>query len=246
MRRHPGRGEAGRAVTAARRRPRPRGAAVGAPDRRRPDVRPVAARACSAPGGCPRPARSILAVNHSHNIDGPMLMGTAPAARALPDQEGGVRRPARPVPARHRPAEGGPARPPTAPRSPTRSACWRDGGVLGIFPEGTRGEGDFASLRAGLAYFAVRSRRPDRARRGAGQRRRGADGWSRRCRRCAAGSTSSSATPSRPATAADGVRAPRWTRPPRASRSSSPRTWTTPGGSPAAGNAGRSTGARRH
>jgi 1-acyl-sn-glycerol-3-phosphate acyltransferase len=34
------------------------------------------------------------------------------------------------------------------------------GGVLGIFPEGTRGEGDFASLRAGLAYFAVRSGAP--------------------------------------------------------------------------------------
>lgn len=35
-----------------------------------------------------------------------------------------------------------------------------DGGVLGIFPEGTRGEGDFASLRAGLAYFAVRGGAP--------------------------------------------------------------------------------------
>ena len=32
--------------------------------------------------------------------------------------------------------------------------------MLGIFPEGTRGEGDFASLRAGLAYFAVRSGAP--------------------------------------------------------------------------------------
>ncbi|MER7036176.1 lysophospholipid acyltransferase family protein, partial [Streptomyces albidoflavus] len=35
-----------------------------------------------------------------------------------------------------------------------------NGGALGIFPEGTRGEGDFASLRAGLAYFAVRGRAP--------------------------------------------------------------------------------------
>src|SRR5690606_21400183 len=34
------------------------------------------------------------------------------------------------------------------------------GGVLGIFPEGTRGEGNFASIRAGLAYFAVRSGAP--------------------------------------------------------------------------------------
>ncbi|MFD5542162.1 lysophospholipid acyltransferase family protein, partial [Streptomyces sp. NPDC127079] len=34
------------------------------------------------------------------------------------------------------------------------------GGVLGIFPEGSRGDGDFAALRAGLAYFAVRSGAP--------------------------------------------------------------------------------------
>ena len=34
------------------------------------------------------------------------------------------------------------------------------GGVLGIFPEGSRGDGDFATLRAGLAYFAVRSGAP--------------------------------------------------------------------------------------
>jgi 1-acyl-sn-glycerol-3-phosphate acyltransferase len=34
------------------------------------------------------------------------------------------------------------------------------GGVLGIFPEGTRGSGDFAELRTGLAYFAVRSGAP--------------------------------------------------------------------------------------
>jgi 1-acyl-sn-glycerol-3-phosphate acyltransferase len=36
----------------------------------------------------------------------------------------------------------------------------KNGGVLGIFPEGSRGEGDFAALRAGLAYFAVRSGAP--------------------------------------------------------------------------------------
>lgn len=39
-------------------------------------------------------------------------------------------------------------------------AVLEHGGVLGIFPEGTRGDGDFASLRAGLAYFAVRSGAP--------------------------------------------------------------------------------------
>ena len=50
-------------------------------------------------------------------------------------------------------------RPPTDGDHP-RARRADDGGVLGIFPEGTRGEGDFASLRAGLAYFAVRSGAP--------------------------------------------------------------------------------------
>ncbi|MEU4211281.1 lysophospholipid acyltransferase family protein [Streptomyces sp. NPDC026206] len=101
----------------------------------------------------------ILAVNHSHNIDGPMVMGTAP----------------RPV---HflikREAFTGPLDPflrgigqlkvdrESADRAAISDALavLERGHVLGIFPEGTRGEGDFASLRAGLAYFAVRSGAP--------------------------------------------------------------------------------------
>ncbi len=101
----------------------------------------------------------ILAVNHSHIIDGPMLMGIAP----------------RPV---HflikREAFVGPLGPflrgigqiEVDRSSADRAAIQRalavleGGGVLGIFPEGTRGEGDFASLRSGLAYFAVRSGAP--------------------------------------------------------------------------------------
>lgn len=101
----------------------------------------------------------ILAVNHSHNIDGPMVMGTAP----------------RPV---HflikREAFTGPLDPflrgigqlkvdrESADRAAIGDALavLERGHVLGIFPEGTRGEGDFSSLRAGLAYFAVRSGAP--------------------------------------------------------------------------------------
>ncbi|QES50834.1 1-acyl-sn-glycerol-3-phosphate acyltransferase [Streptomyces venezuelae] len=98
----------------------------------------------------------ILAVNHSHNIDGPMLMGTAPRpVHFLIKKEAFV----------------GPLGPflegigqvkvdrTGTDRTAVTSALGvlADGGVLGIFPEGTRGEGDFASLRAGLAYFAVRS-----------------------------------------------------------------------------------------
>ncbi|MFF3121787.1 lysophospholipid acyltransferase family protein [Streptomyces sp. NPDC057908] len=101
----------------------------------------------------------ILAVNHSHNIDGPMLMGTAPRpVHFLIKKEAFV----------------GPLDPflhgigqlkvdrTTVDRTAITHAVGvlENGGVLGIFPEGTRGEGDFASLRAGLAYFAVRSGAP--------------------------------------------------------------------------------------
>lgn len=101
----------------------------------------------------------ILAVNHSHNIDGPMLMGTAPRpVHFLIKKEAFV----------------GPLDPfllgigqlkvdrTSTDRTAITNALGvlENGGVLGIFPEGTRGEGDFASLRAGLAYFAVRSGAP--------------------------------------------------------------------------------------
>jgi 1-acyl-sn-glycerol-3-phosphate acyltransferase len=101
----------------------------------------------------------ILAVNHAHNIDGPMLMGTAPRpVHFLIKKEAFV----------------GPLGPflegigqlkvdrHSADRNAIGNALQvlEHGGVLGIFPEGTRGEGDFASLRAGLAYFAVRSGAP--------------------------------------------------------------------------------------
>ncbi|QDY76070.1 1-acyl-sn-glycerol-3-phosphate acyltransferase [Streptomyces qinzhouensis] len=101
----------------------------------------------------------ILAVNHSHAVDGPMLMGTAPRpVHFLIKKEAFV----------------GPLDPfllgigqLKVDRSGTdRTAVTNAlgilerGDVLGIFPEGTRGEGDFASLRAGLAYFAVRSGAP--------------------------------------------------------------------------------------
>ncbi|MFE7902470.1 lysophospholipid acyltransferase family protein [Streptomyces sp. NPDC057424] len=101
----------------------------------------------------------ILAVNHSHNIDGPMVMGVAPRpTHFLIKKEAFI----------------GPLDPfllgigqVKVDRDTTdRTAITRalgvldNGGVLGIFPEGTRGGGDFASLRAGLAYFAVRGGAP--------------------------------------------------------------------------------------
>ncbi|OEU89269.1 acyl-phosphate glycerol 3-phosphate acyltransferase [Streptomyces abyssalis] len=102
---------------------------------------------------------AILAVNHSHFVDGPMLMGTSPRpVHFLIKQEAFI----------------GPLGPflrgigqiPVDRGSTDRAAVTgtlgvlERGGVMGIFPEGTRGEGDFASLRSGLAYFAVRSGAP--------------------------------------------------------------------------------------
>lgn len=101
----------------------------------------------------------IFAVNHSHNIDGPMVMGVAPRpTHFLIKKEAFV----------------GPLDPfltAIGQLKVDRTAADRQaisralhvlagGGVLGIFPEGSRGEGDFAALRAGLAYFAVRGEAP--------------------------------------------------------------------------------------
>lgn len=101
----------------------------------------------------------ILAVNHAHYVDGPVLMGTSPRpVHFLIKKEVFI----------------GPLDPflrgigqlPVDRHSTDRTAVTaalgvlERGGVLGIFPEGTRGEGDFAELRAGLAYFAVRSGAP--------------------------------------------------------------------------------------
>lgn len=138
--------------------PGPRGAAVG----RRIGIglmnglwRPRVLGAWRLPAQGPL----ILAGNHSHNIDGPMLIGTCPRPlHFLVKKEAFV----------------GPLDPflraigqlkvdrESADRTAITTALGvlARGGVLGIFPEGTRGDGEFAQLRAGLAYFAVRSGAP--------------------------------------------------------------------------------------
>ncbi|MCX4909915.1 1-acyl-sn-glycerol-3-phosphate acyltransferase [Streptomyces sp. NBC_00878] len=101
----------------------------------------------------------IFAPNHSHVLDGPMVIGVAPrASHFLVKKEAWIGPIASFMHA-------------TGQLKVDRSIADRTaitqaldvlaaGGVLGIFPEGTRGEGDFSSLRAGLAYFAVRSGAP--------------------------------------------------------------------------------------
>ncbi|MCI3155078.1 lysophospholipid acyltransferase family protein [Streptomyces werraensis] len=101
----------------------------------------------------------ILAVNHSHNIDGPMVMGVAPRPTHFLIKREAFVGPLDPF-------LTGIGQVKVDRHSTDRTAIARalgvleQGGVLGIFPEGTRGEGDFASIRAGLAYFAVRSGAP--------------------------------------------------------------------------------------
>ncbi|WP_229914377.1 lysophospholipid acyltransferase family protein [Streptomyces capitiformicae] len=101
----------------------------------------------------------ILAVNHSHVIDGPMVIGVAPRpSHFLVKKEAFVG----PLDSFMRATGQVKVDRSTADRTAITQALavLHNGGVLGIFPEGTRGEGDFASLRAGLAYFAVRGNAP--------------------------------------------------------------------------------------
>ncbi|WP_435858741.1 lysophospholipid acyltransferase family protein [Streptomyces pathocidini] len=101
----------------------------------------------------------ILAVNHAHNIDGPMLMGTAPRPVHFLIKKEAFLGPLDPFLRAIGQVEVDRTSTDRTAISNALGVLER-GGVLGIFPEGTRGEGDFASLRAGLAYFAVRSGAP--------------------------------------------------------------------------------------
>lgn len=101
----------------------------------------------------------IFAVNHSHNIDGPMVIGVAPRPSHFLVKKEAFVGPLGPFMTRVGQIKVD--RDTTDRTAITRALGVLDnGGVLGIFPEGSRGEGDFAALRAGLAYFAVRSGAP--------------------------------------------------------------------------------------
>ncbi|NMI57306.1 1-acyl-sn-glycerol-3-phosphate acyltransferase [Streptomyces sp. RLA2-12] len=107
----------------------------------------------------PATGPAILAVNHSHAIDGPMVMGVAPRPTHFLIKKEAFIGPLDPFLLAIGQVKVDRA---TTDRTAITDALGvlSSGGVLGIFPEGTRGEGDFASLRAGLAYFAVRSGAP--------------------------------------------------------------------------------------
>lgn len=98
----------------------------------------------------------IVAVNHSNMLDGPMLMGTAPRPVHFLIKKEIFAGPLDPFLRGIGQVKIDRERPDRAAVSQALRVL-AEGGVLGIFPEGTRGEGDFATLRAGLAYFALRS-----------------------------------------------------------------------------------------
>lgn len=102
---------------------------------------------------------AIFAVNHSHAIDGPMVLGTAPRPVHFLIKREVFIGPLDPF-LRSIGQIGVDRSRPDRTAVGNALAVLSAGGVLGIFPEGTRGEGDFAALRAGLAYFAVRSGAP--------------------------------------------------------------------------------------
>lgn len=101
----------------------------------------------------------ILAINHRNFLDGPVVFGACPRpARFLVKAEmfkgplGSALRQFGQIPIRR--------------GTPDRAALmtclsWlRRGEVLGVFPEGTRGIGDFGNTRHGLTWLALRARAP--------------------------------------------------------------------------------------
>ena len=104
----------------------------------------------------------ILAVNHTSLLDGPLVFGLvrrpvsflvkAEAFEPLGGLAGSVLRDAGQLPVRRYQIDPGPVR--------YGLALLRQGGVLGMFPEGTRGAGLAGSVRPGVGYFAVKTGAP--------------------------------------------------------------------------------------
>ncbi len=101
----------------------------------------------------------VLAANHVNFLDGPLLLAVAPRpVHCLSKRElfrgpvGWVLR--------------GTGQIPVDREGPDREAVsaalgvLRAGQVLGMFPEGTRGSGEFETIRRGVAYFALRTGAP--------------------------------------------------------------------------------------
>ena len=107
----------------------------------------------------PRTGPVILAPNHLGFLDGPFLFGVCPRpVHTLTKHEmfagplGWVLRWVGQIPIdRDQPGRAA---------LQAVTAVLADGRVVAIYPEGTRGVGDFSELRPGLAWFALRSGAP--------------------------------------------------------------------------------------
>lgn len=100
----------------------------------------------------------VLAANHVGVLDGPLVHAMAPRpSRILVKAEmfhgflGLVLRSARQIPVDRESSRSG---------LEAARAVLLAGGVVGIFPEGNRGRGDGASVRAGVAWLAVQADAP--------------------------------------------------------------------------------------
>ena len=101
----------------------------------------------------------LLAANHTALIDGPLLYALLPRPAAFLTKAESFRGPVGTL-LRH--TQQIPVRRGVAEREPLLAALgFLDaGGIVGVFPEGTRGAGDVSSVRHGIAYLAVRSGAP--------------------------------------------------------------------------------------
>lgn len=107
----------------------------------------------------PRDDAVLIAANHSGILDGPILFGTCPRpVHSLTKEEmffwplGNVLTGVGQISVVR-----------TELDVPALRACLgvlRDGRVLGIYPEGSRGDGDFVAIKGGVAWLALRTGAP--------------------------------------------------------------------------------------
>lgn len=107
----------------------------------------------------PREGPALIAANHTGLMDGPLLFGTCPRpVHSLTKEEmfffplGPVLTRAGQIPIWRTSIDRGALR--------TCLGVLSDGRLLGIYPEGTRGRGDFASFKGGVAWLALRTGAP--------------------------------------------------------------------------------------
>jgi 1-acyl-sn-glycerol-3-phosphate acyltransferase len=110
-------------------------------------------------GEVPAAGAVLLAANHTALVDGPLLYGVLPRpvaflvkAEVFRGPLGRLLRNTGQIPVRRGTVESG--------RLRAALAVLKTGGIVGVFPEGTRGTGDVQQVQHGIAYLAVRSGAP--------------------------------------------------------------------------------------